>query len=1317
MKNPPATYRGLALFFWLCFSLLWLQANKATADENIDGLSFHLAFDQNLESSGPQKVLPFSRKGEPVFVPGRTGQALRTGTRDSYLIYRAGNNVRGEEGTVSLWVRPQWDSNNTNFHTLWNLHGNGRFMLYRADSKKLIFLYRGKGLTDQQFNTLVASTEDWKANEWHHVAATWRAGQVRLFVDGVLKRETTDIQLVLPEVTPTSDFFIGDAYHPGYAIQRGYSGMADTDLDDFKLFSRALSAQEIALLAGKGSSLMTPPATPHVVVPKTKTPPVIDGDFTFEEWKDAVGFTGFIDLSTRTLAERQTSVLLTYDDKNLYIATFAPLPGEMPLKSTVDKRDGAVYGDDSIEIYLDPQNARKNNELVQFVGNPGGYFLDIKNGDSNWNGNWQYKSSMIGNWRGFGQTYWVTELALPFDNLGRTTPRDGEQWTANFARSWYTPKQLFSAWAWTPKITYGNAERFGTLEFSEQGVPFEWTVLRNLAEGQPVLEGTSPATGKVNLQISLGDNNQKLFDKTFATPGPKSLYWIEPINLGGTISDKLQIEAKAGSRTLYKAELPYQLDDQPVRLQVNAVPSQELLLVDADPVRFRKEWNEGGAMEIAFKAADGKAIATRAYTASTAKELPARARFSLNGVTPGTYRVDVTVKDKAGQTLTTQSAPFTKPSPPVWLNNQIGISDKVPKPWTPMETGNGSVKMWARDYNFGNHALPQQVTGVGETLLQSPARLMIDGKPLLPVSAKTDLRTPANVVRTGTGQSGPWKIDWKCSAEYDGMLWYEITLTPENSQAATLNSLALELPLRPETSGLYNASNGSFGLGGGESGATPAHWSSGWKQVFWLGNERTGLCWFAESDQNWKLANPRDAISFTRQAKGTTARVQFVSTAKQINGPTTYRFGLQATPTRPMPQDWRGWQWSSRGQDSIATDRPFRPTNSISWWMEWSPLISSPFDTRPGAAQAVAKYHEAGIKVIPYQALIVLNDKAPDFDYYRTEWLNQPQMNGGGEAGQQTWYVNVKGSFQDYFLYALREMVRKQKWDGVYFDFSQGAVADRNEFHGSGYIDENGVRQPTFDLLAQRRFFKRLWHMLQEETGSDEPVVMIHNSACLVPPVHSFANVYFDGEQFRFTPKVDDDYTKVLTRESFRAEFLGSNFGAIPLFLPELGHLQQNYLRAKTQPEKSQAHRRWNAALDTMLLYPITHGTLFNPSRMDLNYLQPFLQARRSFDIAKARFYGYWENQALVTLSSPHPEVKTSLYAHDNRLWLVSGNWTDSEQNVTARLDLSKISPALDPAKANYKNIWKDGSFTANGSTYQYTVPPKAVRVIEISNP
>jgi 5-keto 4-deoxyuronate isomerase len=99
-----------------------------------------------------------------------------------------------------------------------------------------------------------------------------------------------------------------------------------------------------------------------------------------------------------------------------------------------------------------------------------------------------------------------------------------------------------------------------------------------------------------------------------------------------------------------------------------------------------------------------------------------------------------------------------------------------------------------------------------------------------------------------------------------------------------------------------------------------------------------------------------------------------------------------------------------------------------------------------------------------------------------------------------------------------------------------------------------------------------------------------------------------------------------------------------------------------------------------------------------------------------ARFYRYWEDKNLVTLLPENPDVLASIYAHDDKLWLVVGNWTDTEQTVNAKLNLTKTSPHLNSATATIKNIWKDGTVTNDGEYYHFSVPPKSARIIEIGN-
>jgi hypothetical protein len=100
--------------FYLCCALATmmlfgtqLQAN-AQASEPSQGLTFDLPFDGNLKSTFGAQPDVASQKGTPSFVPGKNGQALREGAKDNYLLYRADGNVRGDAGTVSVWIRPQW---------------------------------------------------------------------------------------------------------------------------------------------------------------------------------------------------------------------------------------------------------------------------------------------------------------------------------------------------------------------------------------------------------------------------------------------------------------------------------------------------------------------------------------------------------------------------------------------------------------------------------------------------------------------------------------------------------------------------------------------------------------------------------------------------------------------------------------------------------------------------------------------------------------------------------------------------------------------------------------------------------------------------------------------------------------------------------------------------------------------------------------------------------------------------------------------------------------------------------------------------------
>ncbi|MBI4026672.1 MAG: hypothetical protein HY360_16940 [Verrucomicrobia bacterium] len=1336
---------------------------------------FHAPFSESLDAEISQgSVKPASKKGVYEFPKGAFGPGLAVGAPESFLMYPAHQNLHGEEGTVSLWIQNDWEPGDDKFHMFWTLLANGRFNLYKygGGDNKLIFLVEGRN--NGSTVSAVISIASWEKGGTHHLAATWAPGVVNLFVDGVKVADRADPGLQLPEVRAYDIFFVGDYYHPNFGTQSGMSGKADTLIRDLRIYGKALSEPQIAELAGlptdrqaglkkkasepSQSAARAVTSPPYVVVPRARVSPKVDGDFTLNEWRDAAAFTGFVDLVGGALADLQTTVLLTYDAERLYVAFYSLLPPKYELRARADTRDGQVWDDDSVEFLFDPTASRTVDCSYHFIGNAHGVFFDDKNRDVKWNGNWAFKSQLQENWRGIGLRCWALELSIPFADLERKTPVNGERWTANFGRTWFRERPLYSSWACPPIAQYNACQHFGTLEFREQSPALQWTDFRDLGGGQRVMEGSWQGAQAGRITARVTGQKEALAAIDMASSVKTAEQWTHPFDLAVQPKGILEVAATKQDSTnqLYSAQIPYAVDVSALRIFVSPVPSMDKLNIQIDPLRFRAAWKTGWRLDIEIKDHQQKTVAQQKITQYDPPF--AQTSFALGRIPTGKYQLVATLRDESGKTVANDQALYEKRPRPAWVGNKIGITDKVLKPWTPVEVevqGSGftpiqrvagrvqgteggrqkspgqsvSAKatadkstifsVWGRKYVYDHSLFPSQVTSLSKDLLAGPIRFAVaavydrrkDGEPATgdghrpPLQIKVLKHTPA--AADFTTCSGD--ITVRNHLEFDGMLWCEAKLP-----AGEIKQLALEIPLRSEAATLFHASNAEWAVAGSEPGATPAHWKGSWKQSIWLGNEEAGFCWFAESDQFWNLADPKQALTIEKRGATTVLRINFVTEPRTYAGGPVFRFGLQATPMRPQPKGWRGWQFPTRADYNPEPNNPEKVTHAISWWMNWSPYIASPFNSLPEMKALVDRNHKFGIKVIPYEAMQVLNDKAPDVEDYKAEWVIRPQIDGGGEQDQRCLWLNLKGTFTDYFIYGIRDLTRKGGWDGTYFDFCEGAKPDLNEFHGSGYVDEKGQRRPTCDVLAHREFLKRLVAMFQEEFGMEEPIIMVHLSANKIPPIHSFCNVYLDGEQHAYVPKVEDDYTAILSLDTFRAEFLCQQFGGVPVMLPELGNLHVAWLQAKTPDLRAQLAPRFHAAMDTLVLYPMLHGTLFQPAWLDMDYLTPLVKGRQEFGMADARFIGYWENNPTIQLSPSSDKIKASVYAKDDKLWLVAGNLGERSVRASVKLDLKALSPKLDPRATSTQNIFGVGSLEASAGAIQLEVPRKSLRVIEI---
>jgi hypothetical protein len=201
---------------------------------------------------------------------------------------------------------------------------------------------------------------------------------------------------------------------------------------------------------------------PIIVIPKVKTPPIIDGRMEESIWKEATEVSQFFNIFGER-SKIQTKVLLAYDNSNIYFLFICDEPYIDYLKANAQKRDDPVYLDDCIEIFIQPYSEKElEKKYFHLITNSNGIKYDeIGMGGVNWNPQWEVKTSL-------SNFSWIAEIAVPFSSLG-STPQIGDVWRLNLCRErWVNPE--LSSWACT-KGGFHKPESFGYLIFGNETSP------------------------------------------------------------------------------------------------------------------------------------------------------------------------------------------------------------------------------------------------------------------------------------------------------------------------------------------------------------------------------------------------------------------------------------------------------------------------------------------------------------------------------------------------------------------------------------------------------------------------------------------------------------------------------------------------------------------------------------------------------------------------------------------------------------------------------------------------------------------------------
>jgi predicted phosphodiesterase len=181
---------------------------------------------------------------------------------------------------------------------------------------------------------------------------------------------------------------------------------------------------------------------------RTERPPKIDGKLDEALWKDPVSNLFAPDGSSMT--GDPVSFYFAWDRGNLYVAARCTEKEPGSIVAACKDRDCAVYAEDCVGYFLEPNVADGPVYQVYFsaLGTAFDQKISVKGGwsagaDPKWNGRYEVKTSR-------GADFWSIEARIPMKELG-AKPKTGDAWALNFRRK---QKRLNSSADWQVPTGY-----------------------------------------------------------------------------------------------------------------------------------------------------------------------------------------------------------------------------------------------------------------------------------------------------------------------------------------------------------------------------------------------------------------------------------------------------------------------------------------------------------------------------------------------------------------------------------------------------------------------------------------------------------------------------------------------------------------------------------------------------------------------------------------------------------------------------------------------------------------------------------------------
>jgi hypothetical protein len=637
-----------------------------------------------------------------------------------------------------------------------------------------------------------------------------------------------------------------------------------------------------------------------------------------------------------------------------------------------------------------------------------------------------------------------------------------------------------------------------------------------------------------------------------------------------------------------------------------------------------------------------------------------------------------------------------------WENNTLGITDQVYPPFVPIHVEQESASVVSRRMKFNGHGLWDSLESLGRELLAGPMTVRFEtesGEETLVSTGRRWIRQePKEAVFEAQSQAEAVAIKTRSSVEIDGCTKVEMTLRP-GSKPAAIKRLWIEIALRDAEVPLMHTIGD--GLRSNYSGAVPtgqgvvwdgtkAHRDEHWRNAFvpyvWLGGPERGLALFAENDRGWVTEKGRSKLpthEIERRGDRLILRAYLVNRPITLTEARQLVFGLQASPTKPLPDDWRkrvpdapgglavvpwgGIQCASQGpygDDWTIVEKVLEARRGLpldqAWMDDYAkrnhpPKVHNESDWTYYLGHFASRAKDVGLSrpIAVYQEEMRAAHSRPEWIVYQDQWktLDGPQsrtqpdgldLRGGHRSFSGISEITFARSYADFGVWIANQWLSRGVslyWDNTYL------YPSYNTRTTAAYLAEDGYIQPALTIWNVREYQKRVWHLLQEWRGKrSEPLEWtLHMTNTLVLPVHTWGTVDLDHELAVKRP---------FSPEWLLTETIGRQIGNLPLSLYEV--VGRNNEIANALP----AQRRNGIEWAMRAVHEIQRGGFQEKVLVDFGYGQPGVTV-----------HNYWADVPALRVSNPQVKWLALAKPATHEMLLVLASWSEEAAVAEVRLD------------------------------------------------